>query len=84
VPLKPDPTVALEIAQTLKIAPGRCLYLGDTATDMRTANAAGMFAVGAAWGFRTVEELRQSGARRVIHQPTDIMDLVETSDKNSR
>ena len=30
--------------------------------DMRTATAAGMVAVGAAWGFRTPEELVESGA----------------------
>ena len=75
-PLKPDPAVALEIAQMLKIDPAKFLYVGDTATDMRTANAAGMFAVGAAWGFRTVEELEQSGARRIVHRPAEIVELL--------
>ena len=76
-PLKPDPAVALEITRLLKIDPAQFLYVGDTATDMRTANAAGMFAVGAAWGFRTVEELEQSGARRIVHRPAEIMELLE-------
>ena len=39
--------------------------------------AAGMFAVGAAWGFRTVEELEQSGARRIVHRPAEILELLE-------
>ena len=76
-PLKPDPAVALEIARTLNLNPDKFLYVGDTATDMRTANAAGMFAVGAAWGFRTVEELEQSGARRIVHRPAEILELLE-------
>jgi phosphoglycolate phosphatase len=63
VPIKPDPAGALEIAGLLGLTPAAVLYLGDTDTDMRTAVAAGMFAVGALWGFRTEEELRLSGAQ---------------------
>src|SRR5206468_10514871 len=48
-PLKPDPTVALEIARQLKIPAADWLYLGDTNTDMRTARAAGMGPVGVLW-----------------------------------
>lgn len=29
------------------------ILLGDTGTDMKTANAAGMYPVGVLWGFRT-------------------------------
>jgi len=57
VPVKPDPTSAIQIAEELDIPPGRLIYLGDTDTDMQTANAAQMFAAGALWGFRTAAEL---------------------------
>ncbi len=73
---KPDPAGALEIASLLGCSPDRILYLGDTATDMETAVRAGMFAVGALWGFRTREELEQSGARVVAASPGDVLDLV--------
>ena len=56
-PLKPDPTTARETAAELGVAAAGWLYLGDTNTDMQTAVAAGMFPVGALWGFRTAEEL---------------------------
>ena len=62
-PLKPDPAVALAIAARFGLPPARVVYLGDSLVDMRTATAAGMIAVGAAWGFRTPEELVESGAR---------------------
>ena len=72
IPVKPDPAAALEIAQLMDITPGDFAYVGDTNTDMRTANAAGMFAVGALWGFRTAEELLTNGARALIERPEDL------------
>lgn len=74
-PLKPDPAVALAIAARFGLSPERVAYLGDSLVDMRTANAAGMVAVGAAWGFRTREELVESGAFAVIDAPLDLLAL---------
>jgi phosphoglycolate phosphatase len=76
VPVKPDPQAALEIADQLAISPTEILYLGDTATDMLTANAAGMMAIGVAWGFRTVEELLKHGAQSIIYHPAELMELI--------
>ena len=76
IPRKPDPTAALDIARRLEAAPGACLYLGDTNTDMQTAKSAGMFAVGVLWGYRPRAELEASGARRVVSRPADVMGLL--------
>jgi phosphoglycolate phosphatase len=76
VPKKPDPAGAVEIANILQLDPTEILYLGDTATDMKTAKGAGMFAVGVLWGFRTEEELKQSGADRVIASPINLLELL--------
>lgn len=73
VPAKPDPAGALEIAGLLDLPPAEILYLGDSDTDMKTARAAGMFPVGAAWGFRTAEELRASGAGRLSGRPEELL-----------
>jgi phosphoglycolate phosphatase len=75
-PHKPDPAAALDIAKALGVAPARFLYLGDTNTDMRTAVAAGMFPVGALWGFRTAEELLASGARVLVAKPQDVGEII--------
>jgi len=75
-PRKPDPAGALLIAAELGLDPGSCLYVGDTDTDMQTANRAGMYALGATWGFRTGEELRQSGAQVLLDEPLDLLDLL--------
>ena len=75
-PLKPDPTVALLISDRLGIAPGRMVFLGDSGIDMRTATAAGMIAVGAAWGFRTKDELVENGAGVVLDHPLELLELL--------
>lgn len=73
---KPDPAAAIEIASLLQLEPAEILYLGDTATDMKTATSAGMYPVGALWGFRTAEELTANGAARLISRPEQLLELV--------
>ena len=77
VPHKPDPGAALAIAAALAVEPARVLYLGDTRTDMETAVAAGMFAVGALWGFRDRAELLAHGAQAVVEHPREVPALLE-------
>lgn len=76
VPKKPDPAGALEVARLLRLAPEQCLYIGDTDTDMKTARAANMYAVGALWGFRSAEELSESGAQTLINEPLELLQLL--------
>jgi phosphoglycolate phosphatase len=73
VPLKPDPAGPLAAARSMRVAPGAVLYLGDTSVDMKAARAAGMFAVGALWGFRDAAELRASGAQVLIRRPGELL-----------
>ncbi|MDD6049863.1 MAG: HAD family hydrolase [Clostridiales bacterium] len=73
VPVKPDPTGALAAAQAMGVSPGEVLYLGDTATDMRCARNAGMHPVGALWGFRTAQELMESGAEHLVAHPGELL-----------
>lgn len=76
VPLKPDPAGALEAARLLGLAPAEVAYLGDTATDMATAAAAGMEPLGALWGFRDAAELMEAGARHLIARPEGLVPLL--------
>lgn len=73
VPKKPDPAGALLLAAEMGIKPEDFVYLGDTNTDMQTARAAKMFAVGALWGFRTAEELNRNGAEVLAADPLEIL-----------
>lgn len=71
-PLKPDPTVLLDIMAMARSTPTRTVYVGDTDTDMRTGRNAGVFTVGCAWGFRDADELRSTGADVVIASPREL------------
>jgi phosphoglycolate phosphatase len=77
-PKKPDPSAALEIASRLDIPPQDFLFVGDTSIDMQTACAAGMFAVGALWGFRPAEELIASGAKILAVEAQNLIPLIFT------
>lgn len=70
---KPNPFGALKISKKFDIRPENMLYLGDTSTDMQTANNAGMYAVGVTWGFRTRKELLDNGAKFILDKPMDLM-----------
>ncbi len=74
-PKKPETKGALKIAKKLGIKPEEFLYIGDTNTDMQTAVAAGMYPVGALWGFRTGDELRRNGAQKIIEKPSEITEF---------
>jgi phosphoglycolate phosphatase len=76
LPRKPDPRGALAIAAQMGVTSANVLYLGDTNTDMQTAVAAGMFPVGALWGFRTAEELLATGATALVKTPTEVLGWV--------
>lgn len=72
-PKKPDPTAALNIAEQCGVAPGQTLFMGDTAIDMQTARACGMYSVGVLWGFRPAEELIDDGAQMLLSEPQDLL-----------
>ncbi len=76
-PKKPDPTVALQIARQMGAEPSQVMLVGDSSIDMQTASAAGMYPVGVSWGFRSVGELLQNGARAILNSPIDIAKLLD-------
>lgn len=73
---KPNPTVALQMANKLGVLPNEVLYVGDSGVDMETAVNAGFYAVGVLWGFRPKEELETAGAQRLISHPSELLTLV--------
>ena len=76
VPLKPDPTIVLEILEMTNLANEEILYVGDTQVDMQTAGAANLASVGVLWGFRGREELEIAGAHYIIDKPNELLNLV--------
>ncbi len=71
--IKPSPDGVFRILERLGLGAEDLLYLGDTATDMKTGKGAGAFTVGALWGFRDRAELEEGGADAVIEHPLELL-----------
>jgi phosphoglycolate phosphatase len=76
IPQKPDPAGALLISRKLAIRPEEFIYLGDSNIDMLTAVHAGMYPVGALWGFQTADKLLAAGAQVLIAKPLALLNLL--------
>ena len=57
IPLKPDPSAALEIADMLNVDVSQIAMVGDSQADIQTAVNARMIPIAVLWGFRTAEDL---------------------------
>jgi phosphoglycolate phosphatase len=73
VPLKPDPTSALAVAADLGLEPRRCLFVGDSEVDIKTAQRAGMSSAGVLWGYRDREVLERCGPSVLVAHPAELL-----------
>lgn len=62
LPRKPDPTIAHQIAEELRIPANEIAFVGDSTVDFETAQAAEMIPVLVGWGFHTPDQLRKTAA----------------------
>ncbi len=73
---KPNPFEALEIGKKWNLKPEEILFVGDSDIDMQTAVNANMFPVGVTWGYRTEEELKNSGAKLVVNTASELIEIL--------
>lgn len=78
LPQKPDPTIILELVDRLKTKPENVAFVGDMVIDIETAKAAGMVAIGAAWGISGREALQAAGADIIFDTPIEFASFLET------
>jgi pyrophosphatase PpaX len=72
---KPHPAPLLLALERLGATPAEAAYVGDSPFDMQAAKAAGMFAVGVAWGrIHTPEKLTDADV--VVHRAEELLDLL--------
>ena len=76
VAIKPSPEGVYQILNQLKVKGADILYLGDTATDMKTGKNAGVLTVGALWGFRDRAELKEGGADAIIDYQLQLLEYL--------
>lgn len=65
-PSKPHPAMILKALDEAGVAPERAVIIGDTTYDVEMAEAAGIAALGVAWGYHAEAALVRAGAVRVL------------------
>jgi phosphoglycolate phosphatase len=63
---KPDPEMIEVAMRKAGVDAGHTVMVGDTVYDMHMAKAAGVRAIGVAWGYHEIEDLRDAGADVVL------------------
>lgn len=76
LPLKPSADVVRLCMNRAGVSdPSEVILVGDSSTDMKTAINAGIDSVGVTWGFRSEDELLNSGARHIVHNASQLKAL---------
>jgi len=71
--MKPHPGPVRKAAEKLGVAPNRCLLVGDTDADIRSARRAGAYAVGVLSGVAVQGELERAGAHLILLRAYDLL-----------
>ena len=75
-PSKPHPAMLEAALFEAAVQPGDAVMIGDTSFDMEMAVAAGVRAIGVAWGYHEAHELRAAGAVAVAQTAEELGELI--------
>jgi HAD superfamily hydrolase (TIGR01549 family) len=74
--LKPHPAPMRHAAKQLGVPVDRCVMVGDTTVDIRSARRAGAWAVAVLCGFGEREELERAGAHLILEHTSQLASLL--------
>ncbi|MGD9180776.1 MAG: HAD family hydrolase [Desulfobacterales bacterium] len=74
---KPAPDPLIACAQKLHVDSGKCVYIGDTRTDIKAGKAAGMKTVGVLTGFDDYDMLAKEGPDVIIDSIRNLTEVLE-------
>lgn len=80
VPRKPDPSSCRALMQALQAEAESTVYIGDSDVDMKTAQNAGLRAIGVTWGFRSRTALLAAGADVLADLPYELQTMLLGAD----
>ncbi len=75
-PKKPDPSGALGIAKLMGLKPEEVLFIGDSAVDVNTGNAAGMITICTTKGYETRENIIAAQPDYLIEDHKELLNLL--------
>jgi HAD superfamily hydrolase (TIGR01509 family) len=71
---KPHPEPLLYACNKMAVQPENCIYIGDAARDIEAGKAAGMFTIGALFGYiDSIEEALKWKADHYVNQATELL-----------
>lgn len=76
-PSKPHPAMLEAAMREAGAAPHETVMIGDTSFDMAMARAAGVRAIGVAWGYHPASELLEAGAEAVAGTMEQLRELID-------
>ncbi len=71
---KPDPRGLLELLRAAQCDASAAIYVGDSRTDLLTARAAGVRAIGVTWGAHRRAELAPLGFDALVDSPSELVE----------
>ena len=82
-PSKPAPDMVLAALAETGVEPSQALMIGDSTYDVEMACAAGVRALGVAWGYHTPQALLGVGAHAILDNFAALYQHVETAAKGA-
>ena len=76
LPLKPDASVVQLVLDKAGVSREEAVFVGDSATDMKTAANGGVRSIGVSWGFRPRTDLEQSGAMDIADSAEQLFEKI--------
>ena len=73
---KPDPDMAIQAMSMLNIEKKSTIIVGDTINDIGLGVNAGINSIGVAWGYNSIEMLRNEGADFIIKDSEELLDTI--------
>lgn len=77
-PKKPAKEGVLQALKELVSCQEEAIYVGDSEVDVLTARNANLPCVGVTWGFRSKEVLKQYGAKYIIDEPKELIEILDS------
>jgi phosphoglycolate phosphatase len=78
-PSKPHPSMLETAMAEAGALPADTVMIGDTVYDIEMALAAGVRAIGVAWGYHAPEELLAAGAEAVAGTPAQLWEMLDAT-----
>ena len=73
---KPDPDMAIKAMSKLNMKKKSTIIVGDTINDIGLGVNAGINSIGVAWGYNSIEMLRNEGADFIIKDSEELFDTI--------